>query len=158
MLTSDSARLFSRPTIRPSERGQTPGRTDDRIPELLAILRVASPNVLLIGDDADIARAFQRIQPYLRPPIAQWVPDITSTVPATTFSTLVVKDVRNLDGERQATLAALIDAVPDVQIVSMSRAPLLQLIDSGAFLFNLYYRLNIVTVDLTRKPVSAGRR
>jgi|KBSMisStandDraft_5_1062788.scaffolds.fasta_scaffold77949_4 hypothetical protein len=155
--------LTSNPT-RPSTRSTLPnhvlidGCDDARVAELLAILRVGFPNVLLIGEDADLEAVFQRIQPHLRTAIARWVPEITSNVPTAPFSTLLVKDVRHLDAGQQACLAALIAGVPDVQIVSMAGAPVFPLTDTGAFLKNLYYGLNVVTLNLTeRRTVSAVR-
>ena len=122
--------------------------SDESVGKLLPILRLGFPNLLLIGDDAALESAFQRIQPYLRAAIAPWIPDIASIVPATAFGTLVVKDVRRLDGRQQAALTALIGAVPDIQVVSMARAPVYPLIEAGEFLEDLYYRLNVVTLDL----------
>jgi hypothetical protein len=122
--------------------------SDEIVGKVLAILRLGFPNLLLIGDDAALEGAFRRIQPYLRTVIAPFVPDIASSVPATAFGTLVVKDVRHLAGGQQAALTALIGAVPDIQVVSMARAPVYPLIEAGGFLEDLYYRLNAVTLDL----------
>jgi hypothetical protein len=128
---------------------------DESVANLLAILHRGFPNLLLIGDDAALESAFRRIQPYLRIAIAPCVSDITSIVPATTVGTLIVKDVRHLDGGQQAALTALIGAVPDIQVVSMARAPVYPLIEAGGFLEDLYYRLNCVTLDLTASKQSA---
>jgi len=128
---------------------------DESVAKLLAILHLGFPNLLLIGDNAALERAFQRIHPYLRIAIAPRVPDIASIVPATTFGTLIVKDVRHLDAGQQAALSTLISAVPDIQVVSMARAPVYPLIEAGGFLEDLYYRLNCVTLDLKASQQSA---
>jgi hypothetical protein len=148
MLRSNEVRRSTRPMIHPRDNRRTDGREDDRIAELLALLALASPHVLLIGDDKDLALVFQRMQPYLPAVVVPWVPDLTSDVPAGPLGTLVVKDVSHLDAEQQACLAK-IAAAPDVQIISMASAPLFPLIDKGVFLDELYYRLNMVTLDLT---------
>ena len=132
--------------VRPSTRSTT--GDPHRIAELLTILPFASPHVLLIGDDPDLATVFHRMQPHLRTTIVPWVPDLTSDLPAAPFGTLLVKDVSRLDRTQQARLAR-IAAAPHVQIISMASAPLFPLVDRGAFLDELYYRLNMVTLDLT---------
>jgi hypothetical protein len=135
----------------------TDGRDDDRIAELLAILPFASPHVLLIGHDVDLATVFQRMQPHLRTTIVPWVPDLTSEVPTAVLGTLLVKDVSHLDARQQECLAKIADA-PDVQIVSMASAPVFPLINSGVFLAELYYRLNMVTVDLSDRESRVRER
>ena len=135
----------------------TDGRDDDRIAELLALLGLASPHVLLIGHDKDLAFVFQRMQPYLRTVVVPWVPDLTSDVPAGPLGTLLVKDVSHLDAGQQTCLARIATA-PDVQIISMASAPLFPLIDKGVFLDKLYYRLNMVTLDLTAHESRVRRR
>ena len=140
--------------VRRSARSRT---TTRRIAELLSILPRASPHVLLIGDDPDLTAVFQRIQPYLRTAIVPWVPDLTSDLPAAPFGTLLVKDVSHLDEGQQARLARLA-AVPDIQIVSMTAAPIFPLIAAGAFHDELYYRLNMVTLDLTAYESRAHSR
>jgi hypothetical protein len=128
---------------------------DESVANLLAILHLGFPNLLLIGDDAALESAFRLIQPYLRIAIAPCVSDSASIVPARTFGTLIVKDVRHLDPGQQAALTALIGAVPDIQVVSMARAPVYPLIEAGGFLEDLYYRLNCVTLDLKASKQSA---
>jgi hypothetical protein len=156
MLTLNATRPSTRST--PPNHVLIDGCNGDRVAELLAILRVGFPNVLLIGEDADLEAVVQRIQPHLRAAIAPWAPEIASGVPAAPFRTLLVKDVRHLDAGQQACLAALIAGVPDVQIVSMAGAPVFPLTDTGAFLKNLYYKLNVVTLDLTEPRTVSSLR
>src|SRR5215472_16752450 len=128
MIMSNLARSSTRSTIRRHDT-LTGGHDDDRVAELLAILRFASPHVLLIGHDSDLTTVFQHIQPYLRTAIAPWVPDLASHLPAAPFGTLLVKDVSHLDFRQQVCLAKIADA-PNVQIISMATAPVFPLIGS----------------------------
>jgi len=71
-------------------------------------------------------------------------------VPATSFLTLVIRDVEALSGEQQENLVALICRVAeDIQIVSTSKSPIFPLVERAAFLDRLYYQLNVVYLDLT---------
>ena len=62
---------------------------------------------------------------------------------------LVLHDVDHLTLDEQCRLLAWLDDHLSVQVISTCRGPLTPLIDAGAFLANLYYRLNTVllTVD-----------
>jgi hypothetical protein len=125
-------------------------REDRRFAELVAMLRRSRPNVLVVASSADADRTFELIYPYLRTPIVAWVPRETQDLPATSFRTLVVRDVEALDSAQQENLVALICRLAaDIQIVSTSRAPLFPLVERGTFLDRLYYQLNIVYLDLT---------
>lgn len=135
------------PTVRP---GGDP-LTDSRLAEILAVLPHAFPNLLLIGDDASLDAAFRRLQPSLRTPIALWVPGITSTIPATCFNTLIVRDIGRLDAGQQSCLSQLVAEVLDVQVVALTGAPLFPLVEAGVFLEELYYRLNVLMVDLSAR-------
>jgi hypothetical protein len=125
-------------------------REDRRLAELVAILRRSRPNVLVVASSADVDRVFELMYPFLRTPIVAWVPRETNEVPATSFRTLVIRDVEGLSGEQQENLVALICRVAeDIQIVSTSKSPIFPLVERAAFLDRLYYQLNVVYLDLT---------
>jgi len=125
-------------------------REDLRLAELVAILRRSRPNVLVVASSADVDRVFELMYPFLRTPIVAWVPRETNEVPATSFRTLVIRDVEALSGEQQENLVALICRVAeDIQIVSTSKSPIFPLVERAAFLDRLYYQLNVVYLDLT---------
>jgi len=125
-------------------------REDRRLAELVAILRRSRPNVLVVASSADVDRVFELMYPFLRTPIVAWVPRETNEVPATSFRTLVIRDVEALSGEQQENLVALICRVAeDIQIVSTSKSPIFPLVERAAFLDRLYYQLNVVYLDLT---------
>jgi len=125
-------------------------REDRRLAELVAILRRSRPNVLVVASSADVDRVFELMYPFLRTPIVAWVPRETNEVPATSFRTLVIRDVEALSGEQQENLVALICRVAeDIQIVSTSKSPIFPLVERAAFLDRLYYQLTVVYLDLT---------
>jgi hypothetical protein len=114
----------------------------------LNILERARPNVLVIGDAACTTDALEHMRPYLVMPLASWLPSESITLPATRFRTLVVQDVDQLVATQQADLLAQLDeTAADVQLVSLARAPLFPAVVKGAFLEDLYYRLNVVVLD-----------
>ena len=125
-------------------------REDRRLAELVAILRRSRPNVLVVASSADVDRTFELMYPYLRTPIVAWVPRETRDVPASSFRTLLIRDVEALSAEQQEGLVALICRVAaNIQIVSTSKSPLFPLVERGTFLDRLYYQLNVVYLDLT---------
>src|SRR5262245_24614529 len=91
-----------------------------QLAELLPMLRLAHPNVLLIGDPHD-GTTLERMIPFLRPPIAKWTPRHTATMPAAPFRTLLVAGGDELDASQQEQLLALVSKTAgDIQVVTIS--------------------------------------
>ncbi len=143
------------PTRATSTRHSTPRHSrprtdnlhhDDGVLELVRIVRRARPNVLLIGGDADLDVVWQSLRPWLRAPVAHWVPQ--TPIPVAPFGTLIVNGVARLSVDEQARVGAMRMVAPDVHIVSMTDRPLYPLVTSGAFREDLYYHLNVLTLDL----------
>jgi hypothetical protein len=129
-------------------------RDDRRFAELVAMLRRARPNVLIVGAAAEADRTFEVMHPYLRTPIASWVHREAPDLPKTPYRTLVIREVEALNPAQQESLVALICSLAgDVQVVSTTTAPLLPLVDRGVFLDRLYYQLNVVYLDLSSQAV-----
>jgi len=64
--------------------------------------------------------------------------------------TIVIRDVDALTSDDQRKLCEWLDARSDrAQLVSTASAPIVPLVDSNLFNDALYYRLNMVYVDLT---------
>jgi hypothetical protein len=123
-------------------------RECQQLAELLPMLRLARPNVLLAGDSRQVGRTFDRMLPYLRPPIAFWVPRRTPNMPTTPCRTLVVKGVNELDEAQQAQLLTHVSRTAgETQFITISTTPLLPLVSRGVFLDRLYYQLNVVLVE-----------
>jgi hypothetical protein len=66
------------------------------------------------------------------------------------FGTVVVRDVDALTREEQRRLCDWLDSGgKHTQVVSTSGAPLLTLVETGVFNDALYYRLNMIYLDLS---------
>ena len=146
MLMPDFPQSSPRRKIAPVQSNTLATRPDDVV-ELISILQAFRPNLLLIGDNADLDTVFEHLRPFLRPAIAHW-PLGDSSNAAASLNTLVVRDVRHLNDAEQERLARLLADVPDVQLVSMAAGPLYPLVQSGAFRDGLFYYLNEVTLNL----------
>jgi len=116
---------------------------------LIGILRIARPNVLILGPDYETRRTIEAIRPHLATPIATWETE-------TPFRTLVVEDVDRLTVTQQQRLFHLIiDRSDPIQIVATSQHDVFAAVESGAFMDRLYYQLNVILLDLLTLP-SAG--
>jgi hypothetical protein len=113
------------------------------VAEAISMLRQGRPNMLVVGD---VDTFLDQIRPNLVPPVACWTPSDAATRPTTSFRTLIVRDVDDL---RVSQYEWLIDLTTDVQIISTTRAPLFPAVQRGAFPDGLYYRLTVVTLNLS---------
>ena len=111
----------------------------------------ARSNVLLVGPASATEAMLVAMRPHLDEPLRQFVPEAGVPVPQPHEGTLVLLEVERLDPEQQAQLARWLerfDERPRVQVVSAGSVPLYSLVETGAFLADLYYRLNVVRMDL----------
>jgi len=115
-------------------------------PDDWQLLVTARPNTLLEGPheatDAIVGEAME----WLAEPLATW----TGAPPSSDRpATLLVRSVSALDRDQQRALLAWLDAPGDrIQVISTTTDPLYPLVDRGAFLANLYYRLNVLLLDV----------
>jgi hypothetical protein len=120
-----------------------------------SLFRGAHPAALLIGPAANVDAALVRLLPNLRPPLLHWQPWAVEELPQTTRGTLVMWDVESLSQGQQAQLLAWMEDRLAVQVISISERPLFPLVRRKEFLDALYYRLNVVCVELSTSPDSA---
>ena len=117
----------------------------------------AHPNILLVGDGMATAAALNELQSTFQfpvivrncggPPLA-----LPQTEPA---NTLILHDVAALPpGEQQMLSDWLSSGNRRTQVVTTSAEALLPLVASGAFLAILYYRLNVIYIDVTASSAS----
>jgi hypothetical protein len=137
--------------LRSREGGASRPTTTSLRPDDWQLLVTTRPNTLLEGPheatDAIVGEAME----WLAEPHATWTgaPE-RGDRPAT----LVVRAVSALDRDQQKALLAWLDAPGDrIQVISTTTDPLYPLVDRGAFLPNLYYRLNVLLLDVA----STGR-
>ena len=116
----------------------------------LAILRATHAHALLVGPTVAVDAAIATLQSDLRQPIVAWTPADTFEPPALTTGTLIVRDLANLERGQQTRFLDWVDhRHQGVQVISTSDGHVWSLVERGAFLTPLYYRLGVVCVDLT---------
>jgi hypothetical protein len=106
-------------------------------------------NVLLAGTPSALDAMVASITPHLEAPIRMFNAATGTVLP--TQGTLVLTEIGDLNAEQQLRLLAWMDGAGcegHVQIVSTTSRPILPLMERGAFRAELYYRLNVVRIDL----------
>ena len=108
-------------------------------------------NVLVVGPDDALRRLLDAILPSLREPISRLAPGHSVLPPAVgECGTLIIENVGALQlHDRHQLFDWLTATVGRTQVVSTTVIGLLPLIETGAFIETLYYRLNTVCVDTT---------
>ena len=117
----------------------------------------ARPNLLLDGSTSDTSAMLSALKPHLRQPIIQYDPNTGGPVPQPKEGTLVLVGVDKLGTNQQKQMLRWLNQFNDrapVQVVSTTSEPLFSMVEAGAFLDNLYYRLNIVRIDLATSSYS----
>jgi hypothetical protein len=111
----------------------------------------ARVNLLLIGPEQSVGQLLDTLHPELIVPVVNWRLGTPLTLPAAGLvGTLILRDLQRMSAHEQRRLLDWLPAaVRHVQVVSTVPAPLLPLLQTGAFLDALYYRLNTVCVDAT---------
>jgi DNA-binding NtrC family response regulator len=87
-------------------------------------------NTLVVGSETAVQRALGSLEPYLD------------------ASTLVLRHVETLSPAEQQQVLAMLDDETAPRLISTSAQPLYPLVMRGEFLEDLYYRLNVIYVDL----------
>lgn len=119
-------------------------------PNLHAEWKVATTtrnNLLLVGSSSTTNAMLAALKPHLREPLCQFRPTAGVPVPQPTEGTLVLLEVARLDKNQQEQLFDWLGKLDgQVQVVSTTSEPLFSQLETGAFLTNLYYRLNVVRI------------
>lgn len=114
-------------------------------------------NLLLEGSPSDTEERLAALKPHLREPVCEFWPTDGACVPQPHEGTLILLEVARLDAAQQTTLLRWFDQFEEpvpVRIVSTSSEPLFSFVGSGAFRSELYYRLNVVLIELPRSDES----
>jgi len=112
----------------------------------------ARDNLLLVGSSSATDAMLAALTPHLREPFRHYEPASDMPVPQPHEGTLILSEVARLSVKQQTQLLRWLDQLDDpaeVQVVSTTSEALFSLVESGAFLANLYYRLNVVRMDLS---------
>ena len=116
-------------------------------------------NLLLVGTSTATNEILVEMRPHLREPLQRYSPKAGRPVPQPVEGTLLLSGVARLDRKQQTQLLRWLehfDQHSNVQVISMSSKPLFPLVKSGAFLVDLYYKLNVVLIDLIGSGSAGG--
>jgi sigma54-dependent transcription regulator len=108
-------------------------------------------NVLLEGPEASTDAVLRLLAPHLQGPVIWKARGATFEIPAGDVGALILQDVDGLSTQEQSRLLTWIDASPDVQIVSTTAYRLFALVARGRFDAALYYRLNVILLNVDRR-------
>ena len=117
----------------------------------LHLARLHRVNVLLMGPERLIEDALQKLLPELSEPVHSWTaPGLLELPPPIHSGTLVLREVGQLSPADQCRLASWLEASGGrMQVISTTTSRLSRRVDAGSFLDSLYYRLNVICVDIT---------
>jgi hypothetical protein len=112
------------------------------------LLRSRHPNLLIVGAAAARASAIRELRPFLRHTIVATSVAVPGEPAAA--RTLVLENVAALTAAEQHDLLTWLEARGEgTQVITTADRSLLPLVKKGHFLEALYYRLNVVYLDLT---------
>jgi hypothetical protein len=115
-----------------------------------SIITTAHHNLLIVGAPAENATMLQAVERYLQHPIVRCQAQPGVALPEPAAGTLIVSEVTRLDPAQQTQLLEWMNRVRrDVQVVCTSSQPIFRKVLSGAFLSELYYRINALRLDLS---------
>lgn len=105
------------------------------------------PNLLVVCAERDVPSAFDWIRDLLGPPVSRCVLPGPLDLPASGRATLFLHDLAALTLSQQITLYDWLNTRgKEVQVVSMTGAQMLPLVETGRFLEGLFYRLNTISM------------
>jgi len=113
-------------------------------------------NFLLAGQPSAVDAMLASMLPHLLDPIRLFAPDTDRALLLPDEGTLILMEIAQLQGSQQSELVAWMDErnrSGDVQVVSTTSRQMMPLVESGEFRAELYYRLNVVRIDLV-EPAS----
>jgi Sigma-54 interaction domain len=112
--------------------------------------RVPAHNLLLIGAPGATRAVIDDLMSSLVAPVECWDAG-TADLPADSIGTLIIHDVASLTPAHQDRLLEWLSDQSQRRSVATSIEPFYRNVETGLFSDSLYYRLNMVTVQLDRK-------
>src|SRR5919197_2755756 len=107
-----------------------------------SLLLSLHPNAFIVSPASTVGAVVGRLLPHLLKPVRFWSCGYGLWWPSGESGALVLRDVDRLAAADQMELVARLDGCRGrVQLVTFSAAPLFPLVERGAFLDGLYYRL-----------------
>ena len=114
------------------------------------LMRMPAVNVLLTGGHGATREVLARLLRDVGGPILAWYPGERLILPRhPRVGTMILHEVGMLAEDDQRRLLEWLETRPRrVQIVSTTSSPLILKVDAGTFNDSLYFRLNVVRIDL----------
>lgn len=123
-------------------------------PDDWRLLVTARPNVLLEGAHETTEIVVGEAMECLPAPHATWC---GAPPRGDRPATLVVRSISALDRDQQRLLCDWLDAPGNrVQVISTTNEPLYPMVGRGVFLESLYYRLNVMRLDVAATRTACG--
>ena len=126
-----------------------------------ALLRTARANALLVGAEAAVLDMLRALRPSCRQPVETCeAGSFLAVSPPLRAGTLILRDVGSLTQEGQRRLMKwLDDTVHDrIQVITTNATGLWPQVRDGTFTEALYYRLNVIYIDLTDGAASSTEK
>jgi hypothetical protein len=126
-------------------------------PDERHLIRTTRLNLLLIGMGHDTGELLSELRSALLEPISTWSPGERLVLPThAQTGTFIINDISALGLDDQCRLNDWLGATDGrTRVVSLTSKSVVPLIETGAFLSTLYYRLNVVCVDMTESVEQA---
>ena len=108
-------------------------------------------NFVLAGLPSAVDAMLASMLPHFAEPIRLFAPDADTPMALPVEGTLILMEIALLSDSQQSELMAWLDAVnrqDPVQIVSTTSREMVPLVESARFRADLYYRLNVIRIDL----------
>jgi hypothetical protein len=105
------------------------------------------PNVLIECSAANADTVMRHLMTWCSLPFRYCALPGKLELPVTPKGTLLLKDVAAMTLSQQVMLYDWLSVSRDMQVVSISTAPLLTLVEDGDFLEGLFYRLNVIRLE-----------
>lgn len=114
------------------------------------IITSSHPNLLVVGPAAVTALLIEALEPHLRQPVRRCEPRVDSVLPLPDKGALIISAVEHMSAAQQQRMLHWLDQLEaPVQVVCTTLEPMFTLVLAGGFLSDLYYRLNVVLLDVT---------
>jgi hypothetical protein len=135
----------------PSRKGghSQPGELAHAIPgKDLRRLVNSGANLLVRGEKSAASATVVALSADFPAPLLTWIAGTEAVLPALDCGTLVIHDVDGLDlAQQRALLTWLEHRANRVRVITTVACDLYALVTAGAFLDQLYYRLNTIVID-----------
>ncbi len=117
----------------------------------LLLMGMPRVNLMVVGPGGPVQGVLELLQKTCAQPVVTWRPGERLALPEPErVRTVVLHDVDSMGDDYQRDLAVWLErAGGRTQVISTSPAPVLPRVHMGEFLDTLYYRLNVVYIDLT---------